>query len=113
MFLKLKSGVGWKMIFTLLVPLALLPLPLLWQTPVSRCLYVFCIMGCFWLFELLPIPATSLIPVVLFPVLDIMPTSQEKMKMTFSYNILLKTQHKGERPLNCEYVAILVVNNNQ
>ena len=42
-----------------------------------------------------------------------MPTSQEKMKMTFSYNILLKTQHKGKRPLNCEYVAILVVNNNQ
>ena len=41
-----------------------------------RCLYVLCLMGSFWLLELLPIPVTSLLPVVLFPLLGIMNTAE-------------------------------------
>jgi sodium-dependent dicarboxylate transporter 2/3/5 len=36
-------------------------------------------MGCFWLGELIPIPATALLPVVLFPLLGIMTTGQVSM----------------------------------
>ena len=74
--MKLPFFCSWKLVLTVLVPLALVPLPVLWQSPVSRCLYVLCLMGCYWLGELLPIPATSLIPVVLFPLLGIMTTAQ-------------------------------------
>ena len=72
-------GFGLKFILTLLIPIVLLPLPLLWQSPVSRCLYVLVLMGSYWLGELLPIPATSLLPVVLFPVLGIMTSAQVSM----------------------------------
>ena len=37
-----------------------------------RCMYVLLIMGVSWLLELLPIPATALIPVVAFPPLGIL-----------------------------------------
>ena len=74
--MRLPAGCSFKLILTLLIPLALIPLPLLWQSKVSQCLYVLILMGCYWLGELLPIPATSLIPVVLFPLLGIMTTAQ-------------------------------------
>ena len=41
-------------------------------------------MGCYWLGELLPIPVTSLIPVILFPVLGVM-TTAEVLLSYFSY----------------------------
>ena len=61
---------------TLLLPVLLLPLPLLWRTEAARCLYVLVLMGGYWLGELLPIPVTSLLPVVLFPTLDIMTSAE-------------------------------------
>ena len=84
-------GITWKVILTFLFPVLLLPLPILWAGSVSRCLYVLSLMGSYWsvwsshsqffnyavrLLELLPISATSLIPVVLFPLLGIMTTAQ-------------------------------------
>lgn len=39
------------------------------------------LMATYWMTEAIPIPATALIPIVLFPLLDIMPTSQ----VTLSY----------------------------
>ena len=87
-------GITWKVILTFLFPVLLLPLPILWPGSVSRCLYVLSLMGSYWsvsshllpslshlnsgvrLLELLPISATSLIPVVLFPLLGIMTTAQ-------------------------------------
>ena len=32
-----------------------------------RCLYIICIMGGYWMFQILPLPITSLIPIVAFP----------------------------------------------
>lgn len=86
-------GITWKVILTFLFPVLFLPLPLLWAGSVSRCLYVLSLMGSYWsvslssplynishsdirLLELMPISATSLIPVVLFPLLGIMTTAQ-------------------------------------
>lgn len=69
----------WKLYLTLSLPFLLLPLPLAWPVPAARCLYVLLLMGCFWLGELIPIPATALIPVVLFPLLGIMTTAEVSM----------------------------------
>ena len=69
----------WKLYLTISLPFLLLPLPLAWPEPAARCLYVLILMGCFWLGELIPIPATALLPVVLFPVLGIMTTGQVSM----------------------------------
>ena len=70
------SSRGCKLVLTLLLPVLLLPLPLLWRTEAARCLYVLVLMGGYWLGELLPIPVTSLLPVVLFPTLDIMTSAE-------------------------------------
>ena len=42
----------------------------------ARCLYVLYLMASSWLGELLPIPVTSLLVVILFPILGIMTTAQ-------------------------------------
>ena len=103
-------GITWKVILTFLFPVLFLPLPLLWAGSVSRCLYVLSLMGSYWsvsssplcnishsdirLLELMPISATSLIPVVLFPLLGIMTTAQVNLntKTIIQYNSL----HLGE-----------------
>ena len=68
-----------RLVLTLLIPALLLPLPLLWTTQAAKCLYVLCLMGSYWLGELLPIPVTSLIPVILFPTLGIMTSAEVSM----------------------------------
>ena len=65
-----------RLILTLLIPVLLLPLPLLWRTQEAKCLYVLILMGSYWLGELLPIPVTSLLPVILFPILGIMTSAE-------------------------------------
>ena len=42
-----------------------------------RCLYVLIVMAVFWVTEVLPVPVTSLIPVVAFPALGIMGSVSE------------------------------------
>ena len=71
--------ISWRLVVTLSIPVLLLPLPLLWTSQAARCLYVLVLMGTFWLGELLPIPATSLLPVVLFPTLGIMTSAEVSM----------------------------------
>ena len=69
----------WRLVLTFIIPALLLPLPLLWSSQAARCLYVLCLMGTYWLGELLPIPVTSLIPVILFPTLGIMTSAEVSM----------------------------------
>ena len=41
----------------------------------SRCAYVLILMAVYWCFEVLPIPITALVPVLLFPLLKVLPTN--------------------------------------
>ncbi|UYV61335.1 Indy-2 [Cordylochernes scorpioides] len=43
---------------------------------VSRCAYVVALMAIFWMFELLPLGATALMPVIFFPLLGIMDSAE-------------------------------------
>ena len=52
----------------ILVPLALLPIPLLLDSsPLGRCAFVALVMVVFWASEVVPLPITALLPMALFP----------------------------------------------
>ena len=70
----------WKSFATILLPIIMLPLMFnSWENDdpnkeKSKCAYVVLLMAFSWMLELLPLPVTSLIPVVLFPIFGIMNT---------------------------------------
>ena len=53
-----------------------LPLPEGMTPQASRVAAVALLMACFWMAETVPIPATAMLPIFMFPVLGIMPTSE-------------------------------------
>ncbi|XP_063618827.1 protein I'm not dead yet-like [Cydia splendana] len=62
-------------IVAFIVPLILLPIltpfpPEKWQW----CAYTLCVMAAYWVFECIPLPVTSFLPVIIFPLTDIMST---------------------------------------
>lgn len=63
----------WRSLIIVLVPLILLPLPLQGGKE-AKCGYVVCIMAIYWMTEVVPLPVTSLLPVVLFPLLGVLST---------------------------------------
>lgn len=67
----------WKSFVVVLWPLVLLPIVTLDTEEVlaMRCLYIVGLMAMFWITEVLPLPITGLIPVVLYPLMGIMSTS--------------------------------------
>ncbi|XP_070573702.1 solute carrier family 13 member 2-like [Ptychodera flava] len=68
-----------------LTPLLCLPMIIVLQDSVSYCGYILILMAVFWVFEAVPIPVTSLMPLVLFPLFGIMTagyTSQMYFKDT-------------------------------
>ncbi|XP_025091970.1 solute carrier family 13 member 5-like isoform X1 [Pomacea canaliculata] len=60
---------------SVLIPIAVLPLPLLYPNSIARCGYCVIVTGIFWVTELLPLPVTSLFPLFLFPMLGVMKAS--------------------------------------
>lgn len=56
----------------MLYPLALLPVFIFDNVAALRCLYVVLLMAGYWVFEALPLPVTSLIPMVLFPLMGVL-----------------------------------------
>lgn len=69
------GGNTWKFLSAIAIPLLWLPLPLLSGTKESRCGYVILLMACYWMLEPIPLAATSLLPIVLFPLLGVISTS--------------------------------------
>ncbi|XP_050502639.1 protein I'm not dead yet isoform X2 [Diabrotica virgifera virgifera] len=69
----------WKTLFVLIYPLVLLPVFLTNNTSAFRCLYVVLLMAGYWVFEVLPLPVTSLIPMVLFPLMGILDSDQTSL----------------------------------
>ncbi|XP_046644937.1 solute carrier family 13 member 5-like isoform X4 [Daphnia pulicaria] len=72
---KLRITSYWKTFVLVLVPLILLPLPINGGKE-GRAAYVIIIMAIYWMVEALPLAITSLLPVVLFPLLGIMDTGK-------------------------------------
>ncbi|MDA9909488.1 SLC13 family permease [Gammaproteobacteria bacterium] len=54
----------------------LLPVPEDMSVEASRVAAVALLMACFWMAETVPIPATAMLPIFLFPLLGVMPTPQ-------------------------------------
>ena len=71
--------VYWRTYVLLLVPILLLPLPLVIGDDVSKCGYVLLLMAIYWVFELLPLAVTALLPVAMFPLMGIMSTKEITM----------------------------------
>ncbi|XP_046979334.1 protein I'm not dead yet-like [Schistocerca americana] len=61
----------WRSLVLLLCPLVLLPLAVSSYSE-SRCGFVVLVMAVYWMTEVLPLPITSLLPVVLYPMLGIL-----------------------------------------
>ncbi|XP_055320042.1 protein I'm not dead yet [Sitodiplosis mosellana] len=76
---KLFLGLYWKSMVVCITPFALLPIILLNDIPQHRCMYVVLLMTIFWCSEALPLPVTSMLPIVLFPTLGILETDKTCM----------------------------------
>ncbi|XP_037039079.1 protein I'm not dead yet isoform X2 [Bradysia coprophila] len=66
--------VYWRSITVFLAPILLLPVILHNDIQQFRCMYVVLLMTVYWVTEALPLPITSMIPIVLFPCLGILDT---------------------------------------
>ncbi|XP_062816552.1 Na(+)/citrate cotransporter [Anolis carolinensis] len=76
-------------LWTLLgAPLVFLPLPLLLPGKESRCGYVIILMAIYWCTEAIPLAATALLPVVLFPMLGILESKKVCMQYLKDTNML-------------------------
>lgn len=64
----------WRTYVLLLTPLVFLPLLIFSWTPEGKCGYGIIVMAIYWMTEALPLPVTSLLPVVIFPLFGILST---------------------------------------
>ncbi|XP_046553585.1 solute carrier family 13 member 5-like [Haliotis rubra] len=62
-------------LIVLLTPVVLLPLPIVVDDPKTNCAYVILVMAVFWMTEAVPIAATSLMPIFMFPMMGMLPAS--------------------------------------
>ncbi|CAF1592513.1 unnamed protein product, partial [Adineta ricciae] len=62
----------WRLLLVFLTPLILLPIPLVGNSSQARCGYIVLILTIFWIFEAIPLPVTSLLPLALFPMAGIL-----------------------------------------
>ncbi|CAF1303583.1 unnamed protein product [Adineta steineri] len=66
----------WRLLTIFLWPLLLLPLPIIDNSPQARCGYIVLILIIFWVFEVIPLPVTSVLPLALFPLAGILDNDQ-------------------------------------
>ncbi|KAK8775205.1 hypothetical protein V5799_031449 [Amblyomma americanum] len=66
----------WRQILMVTIPLMLLPLLFFEDVQKSRCAYVVSIVGLYWIVEPIPLGATCLIPIVLYPMLGVLTTEK-------------------------------------
>ncbi|XP_077453607.1 solute carrier family 13 member 1 [Stigmatopora argus] len=88
---KLRSTI-WnyrRVVFILLLPPLLLPLPLVIANKESCCAFVLLLMAIFWTTEVIPLPITAMFPGILFPALGIMTSSQVAMAFFKDFHFLL------------------------
>ncbi|KAH9377471.1 hypothetical protein HPB48_000688 [Haemaphysalis longicornis] len=67
---------SWRMTVTLAVPTLLLPLPLIMGGSAGGwCVYCMFWMAIYWTTEVIPLPATALIPLAMFPIMGVLSTN--------------------------------------
>ncbi|XP_053187780.1 solute carrier family 13 member 2-like [Scomber japonicus] len=71
-----------------LVPLAILPLPLVYPYPEARCGFAIILMALYWCTECMPLAVTALLPVVLFPMMGIMEAGMVSIEYLKDSNML-------------------------
>ncbi|KAL6116196.1 slc13a2 [Pungitius sinensis] len=75
-------------IVIVLTPLLLLPLPLVIPTLQAKCGYVIILMALYWCTECIPLAVTALLPVILFPMMGIMESSEVCIQYLKDSNML-------------------------
>lgn len=69
-------SVYWPTFVLVLTPLALLPILILCDNvPSNNCLYVLLLMAVYWSTEAIPLAVTSMLPIVMFPLMGILDTN--------------------------------------
>uniref|UniRef100_A0A087YFL5 Solute carrier family 13 member 1 n=1 Tax=Poecilia formosa TaxID=48698 RepID=A0A087YFL5_POEFO len=76
-------------IFVILIPLLLLPLPLVIRTKVAECAFVLLLMAVFWVTEVIPLSMTAMLPALLFPMFGIMKSSNVAKEYFKDFHFLL------------------------
>ncbi|KAJ8392160.1 hypothetical protein AAFF_G00079660 [Aldrovandia affinis] len=71
-----------------LTPLLILPLPLVINTPEASCGFVIILMALYWCTECIPLAVTALLPVILFPMMGIMESSEVCVQYLKDSNML-------------------------
>ncbi|XP_072301882.1 solute carrier family 13 member 2 [Eucyclogobius newberryi] len=71
-----------------LTPFLLLPLPLVIKTQEAKCGYTIILMALYWCTECLPLAVTALLPVILFPMMNIMKADQVSIEYLKDSNML-------------------------
>ncbi|KAJ8668185.1 hypothetical protein QAD02_009848 [Eretmocerus hayati] len=66
----------WKSFIVVIWPIVLLPLIIFYDDKMYRCLYTVIVMAVFWVTEVVPLPVTGLLPVLLYPLLGVMDTAR-------------------------------------
>ncbi|KAM7310857.1 hypothetical protein ISCGN_007765 [Ixodes scapularis] len=87
------AGRSWRRVLAVLAPIALCPLLIVYDSKETRCAYAILLMAVYWMFELVHLSVTSLLPVFLFPVLGILDTASTTapyMKWTPYADIVLE-----------------------
>lgn len=78
-----------RLLILVLTPILLSPLVIAVDTQEMRCGYGIAIMAVFWVTEVTPLAVTSLLPLIIFPFLGILPAKEVCMQYMKDTNILL------------------------
>lgn len=78
----------WKGVTVFLTPLIFLPVLLINNIPEYRCMYIMLIMAIYWVTEALPLPVTSMIPIIAFPIAGIM-SSEDTCRLYFKDTLVM------------------------
>lgn len=75
-------------IIILLTPVVLLPLPIVIPSKEARCGYILILMAIYWCTEAIPLAITAFLPVLLFPLLQVLDSGQVCMQYLKDTNML-------------------------
>lgn len=64
------------LILIIVIPIFCSIVPIIWPNPIGLCAFVLLLMSVYWVVLCIPIAVTSLLPVMLFPLLGVMPSDK-------------------------------------